>query len=219
MEEIEDYSYMPSQLKEHCEYSRIGGKNMSTTKPIKNLKELERLKNYYLKQAPNLRNFTLICIGINTALRISDIRLLKWNDVYDFSTKQFREHIVLTEQKTKKLNSIAINKNLKQALSIYKKSKSVISPNSYLFTGNGRSTPISRSQAFRIIRKAAEKVNITEPVSCHSLRKTFGYHAWRTGIAPVIIMHIYNHSSFQITKRYLGIDQDDKDAVFRNVNL
>lgn len=192
---------------------------MSTTKPIKNLTELERLKNYYLKQAPNLRNFTLISVGVNTALRISDIRLLKWNDVFDFSTKKFREHLVLMEQKTKKVNSIAINKNLKQALSLYKKSLSVVSPDAYLFTGNGRSTPISRSQAFRIIQKAAEKVHLTEPVSCHSLRKTFGYHAWRTGIAPVIIMNIYNHSSFQITKRYLGIDQDDKDDVFRHVNL
>lgn len=192
---------------------------MSTTKPIKNLTELERLKNYYLKQAPNLRNFTLISIGLNTALRISDIRLLKWKDVFDFSTMQFREHIVLTEQKTKKVNSIAINHNLRQALSFYQESLSGILPDSYLFTGNGRTSPISRSQAFRIIRKAAEKVNLTEPVSCHSLRKTFGYHAWRTGIAPVIIMNIYNHSSFQITKRYLGIDQDDKDDVFRNVNL
>lgn len=192
---------------------------MSTTKPIKNLTELEQLKEYYLNQAPNLRNFTLISMGVNTALRISDIRLLKWNDVYDFSKKEFRDHIILTEQKTKKLNSIAINKNLKQALSLYQKSKSIILPDSYIFTGNGRNTPISRSQAFRIIRNASEKANLTEPVSCHSLRKTFGYHAWRTGIAPAVIMHIYNHSSFQITKRYLGIDQDDKDDVFRHINL
>lgn len=192
---------------------------MSTTKPIKNLAELERLKDYYLYQAPNLRNYTLITTGLNTALRISDIRLLKWNDVYDFTLNQFKGHIILTEQKTKKLTSIAINANLNHALSLYKNEKKSISPETYLFTGNGRKEPISRSQAFRIIRKAAEEVNLSEPVSCHSLRKTFGYHAWRAGIAPIIIMHIYNHSSFQITKRYLGIDQDDKDDVFRHINL
>ena len=32
-------------------------------------------------------------------------------------------------------------------------------------------------------------------------------------------MEIYNHSSYQITKRYLGIEQDDKDKVFLNMNL
>ena len=32
-------------------------------------------------------------------------------------------------------------------------------------------------------------------------------------------MTIYNHSSLDITKRYLSIDQDDKDKVFLEINL
>ena len=32
-----------------------------------------------------------------------------------------------------------------------------------------------------------------------------------------MLMDIYNHSSYQITKRYLGIDQDDKDQVFEKI--
>lgn len=32
-------------------------------------------------------------------------------------------------------------------------------------------------------------------------------------------MNIFNHSSFQVTKRYLGIAQDDKDEVFLCVEL
>ena len=32
-------------------------------------------------------------------------------------------------------------------------------------------------------------------------------------------MSIYNHSSIEITKRYLSIDQDDKDKVFLTMNL
>ena len=33
------------------------------------------------------------------------------------------------------------------------------------------------------------------------------------------LWNIYNHSSYEITKRYLGIKQDDKDSVFLKVNL
>ena len=50
-------------------------------------------------------------------------------------------------------------------------------------------------------------------------RSTFGYHAWKQGTPPALLMNIYNHSSYQITKRYLGIEQDDRDDVFKNISL
>ena len=71
----------------------------------------------------------------------------------------------------------------------------------------------------RIIKKAADELHIEGIISCHSLRKTFGYHAWKKGTPPAVIMTIYNHSSLDITKRYLSIDQDDKDKVFLEINL
>ena len=32
-------------------------------------------------------------------------------------------------------------------------------------------------------------------------------------------MSIYNHSAYGITKRYLCIDQDDKDEVFAKIKI
>lgn len=192
---------------------------MSTAQPIRNLEDLENLKNYYLTVQPNLRNYTLISTGINTALRISDILPLKWQDVYNFETKTFRQHIVLTEQKTGKDTCIAINQNLRYALSQYKVSLNAPAPENYIFYGKTPSAHLSRSQAFRIITNACEKLQISGHISCHSLRKTFGYHAWSNGADPALLMIIFNHSSFSVTKRYLGIEQDDKDQIFLNLNL
>jgi site-specific recombinase XerD len=90
-------------------------------------------------------------------------------------------------------------------------------PDAFLFENPNTKLAISRVQAYRVIRAAAEAINLQFRVSCHSLRKTFGYHAWKSGVSPVVIMEIYNHSSFAVTRRYLGVSQDDKDEVYRSL--
>lgn len=79
--------------------------------------------------------------------------------------------------------------------------------------------PIDRVPAYRIIKEAATAAGLDEHVSCHSLRKTFGYFAWKQGVPPAMLMDIYNHSSYKITRRYLGIEQEDKDNVFKSIKL
>lgn len=193
---------------------------MSATRPIKDKEELNMLKDFYQTKEKNPRNNALIHIGINTALRISDLLQLKWKDIYDFSRNAFRSHIVLTEQKTKKETVIAVNKNALAAFRQYMESLENIQPEDYVFPGRyGASRPLSRSQAFRVIIHAAESLRLEKGVSCHSMRKTFGYHAYKAGISPAVLMEIFNHSSYDITRRYLGIEQDDKDDAFLNINL
>lgn len=192
---------------------------MSTTQPIRNLEQLETLKRYYEITEPHPRNSLLIHLGINTALRISDLLHLTWKDVYDFHTKALQDHLNITEQKTGKKNSIALNDNARLALNTFFQITKYNHPDDFLFQGKNRNQPLSRYQAYRIIKKAAAHAHLQGNISCHSLRKTFGYHAWKSGAQPVLLMNIYNHSSFQITKHYLGIDQDDKDQIFLDVNL
>lgn len=192
---------------------------MNTAQPIKDLEDLEHFKQYYREVRPNLRNYTLLTIGLNTALRVSDLLSLQWQQVYDFVGGNFRSHIILVEQKTGKHSQIYINDSLLQALTLYKEvleQDGRIRPEQYLIS-NHRQIPLSRSQAWRIIKTAADNCNISGVISPHSLRKTFGYHACRQGIRPAMLMEVFNHSSFEVTRRYLGIEQDDRDEVFRNI--
>jgi len=75
---------------------------------------------------------------------------------------------------------------------------------------------ITRMQASRIVSEVAKAVKIPLKVSPHSLRKTFGYHAWKNGTSPALIIEIYNHSSYTVTKT--GISQDDKNTVYKEMD-
>ena len=192
---------------------------MGTTQPIRAKDDLELFLDYYKKEKPSPRNYALIILGLNTALRISDILHLTWEDIYDFKKRDFRTHLCIYEKKTGKHNTVILNTKAKEALLLYKASREIL-PYDYIFTKTTDFTsPLSRSQAYRIIRRAAEETLHIDNISCHSLRKTFGYHAWKQGTPPALLMDIYNHSSYRITKRYLGIEQDEKDDIFLNIYI
>ncbi len=192
---------------------------MSTTQPIRKAEEINALKNYFLHEKRNLRNYALVCLGINSALRISDLLSLTWDDVYDFTNGRFQKHITIIESKTGKQTNNALNQNATQALILYKNSLPDVNGASFLFPGQKAGKALSRFQAYRILNSAGRELHFEAALSCHSLRKTFGYHAWKMGVQPAVLMNIFNHSSFQVTKRYLGIDQDEIDQVFLDVNL
>ena len=188
------------------------------THPIKNKKDIKLMEAYFLERE-EWRNYTLFVLGINTSLRISDLLNLKWKDVYDFSTQSFKKHLHVLEQKTHKWRYIALNENATNCLLFFMQ-KTEKYPDVYIFKSNrGINRPINRNQAYIIIKNAATTLGLPGNISCHSLRKTFGYHAWRQGVPPAVIMDIYNHSNMAVTKIYLSIDQDEKDEVFYSINL
>jgi integrase len=188
---------------------------MATTEPIRDKKQLKELAGYWLKRG-NLRNYTMIVLGVCTALRTGDLLRLTWNDVYDEAGGAFRSHVTLTERKTGKQKIVALNRQALKVLRSYLPHRR----GRYIFANNRKDAKaISRVQAWRIVREAAEAIKIAGCIACHSLRKTFGYFAWKAGVLPVMLMDIYTHSSFEITRRYLGITQDDRDKVYLNMAL
>ena len=176
---------------------------MNTAQPIRSEQELKDFMNFYEQVQYHPRNQLLLTMGLNTALRISDL--------------------LSVEAKTGKASNIYLNEKITVQLQKYYQFLASgrsfkISGDAYLFCGKD-ADPISSVQAYRIIRKAAENSGLSGVISPHSLRKTFGYYAWKQGVPPVLLMEIYHHSSFDITKRYLGIEQDDRDEVFRKICL
>jgi len=191
---------------------------MATTEPIRDKRQIKEMASFYLKQG-KLRNYLLIVMGVHTGLRVSDLLRLRRGDVYDFDSGCFRSHLTLTERKTGKTKTLALNKKVLAALALCFGGEIGCSED-FLFPNNRKkSASIGRVQAWRIVKKAAQAIGVAGCIGCHSLRKTLGYHAWKAGVAAVLLMDIFNHSNFETTKRYLGVSQDERDKVYLSLAL
>ena len=189
---------------------------MSATQPIRCKSHVRKIVAFYLKRG-QIRNHVLIVLGVYTGLRISDLLKLSWDDVYDFDRKCVKQSVCISEKKTGKLRVIAFNKAVVRALALFAVSNAV--PDRALIVNPFTGFAISRIQAYRIVRAAADALAVCGRVSCHSLRKTFGYHVWKSGASPMVIMDIFNHSSLGVTMLYIGITQDDRDKIYMGLSF
>ncbi|ACB86500.1 site-specific integrase [Natranaerobius thermophilus] len=187
---------------------------MNHVSPIKDLKKIDHIKRI-LKQK-NKRDYCLFVLGINTGLRISDLLELKVSDLVDENGKP-KKNLELKEKKTGKNKQMILNEKARSAIREYVQD-SKLSLNDSIFKSQ-KGGPISREHAYRVINEAAKAVGIKERVGTHTLRKTFGYHAYINGVDISLIQNIFNHSAPSVTLRYIGIEQEDIDDVYININL
>lgn len=58
-----------------------------------------------------------------------------------------------------------------------------------------------------------------EEIGTHTLRKTFGYHFYKKTKDVAMLQDIFNHSAPVVTKRYIGITQDEIDEAIDKFNF
>ncbi|WP_130808278.1 tyrosine-type recombinase/integrase [Senegalia massiliensis] len=190
---------------------------MKLVDPIRDIKKINAMKNYL--KGKDIRDYTMFVLGINIALRISDLLNLKWSDVLKENKRSFKE-VNLIEKKTKKERKIKLNKTSQKALRELLNNSDTLSMDDYIFKSReGNNKPLTRQQALNILKNGAKVVGIEDNVGTHTLRKTWGYHAWKNGFNPALIMENLNHSNLNVTKRYLGIRQDDINDLYDSLNI
>lgn len=177
------------------------------------------MKRMMLKDG-KLREFTVFVLGINFGVRISDLLSLTWKDVYD--NGEFREQISIREKKTGKYKRFALNANCKAALKQLRNEEAPQTEDTYLFlskSNRSKNKPLTRQYVWDFLNKYSRLSGVTERIGTHTLRKTFGYHAYQKGVSLELLQAIFNHSSSKETLRYIGITQDEINEVYVNLNL
>lgn len=185
-----------------------------TVEPIRDKSKIKQMYSYLNGKDPKYG--LLFKFGLNTGLRISDILPVKVNDIY-INNHVFREYFVLKEKKTGKEKKIKINPALRKALEAFVNSNNLTKENYFFASKKGRY--FGRIQAYRILKGSADILGI-ENFGTHSLRKTWGYWTYKISKYNIgLIMDTFNHSSQNITLRYIGINQDEKDELYSLVQF
>jgi integrase len=155
------------------------------------------------------RLFTLLFgIGCYTGLRISDLRTMKYEN--------FRNGCyTIKEKKTGKNRVITFNSDLKDIVK-----RNARKEKGFIFT-NEKGGIISVQYLNNMLKTIATNYGIKGNISCHSLRKTFGRRVWennsKSDAALILLSDLFNHSNTVVTKRYLGITEEEKAQAYINL--
>ena len=156
----------------------------------------------------NYKMSLLIGLGCFTGLRISDILALTWEQI--LNTEEF----TITEKKTGKKRVLRLNPQLQQHIQECHEQIHPLKDTSYILVSQ-KGTVFTIQRINVILKEIKKKYRLkVKNFSCHSLRKTFGRQVYNMNsenseLALVKLMELFNHSSIAITKRYLGLRQEE----------
>lgn len=173
------------------------------------------------------RNKLLFVIGINIGIRASDLRTLRWSFFFDKTSDgiSFKEFYTIQPKKQRKQHKyvkLFFNNAVKAAVEDYV-GKYSVDTDDYLFPSRKGDAPIVEASLWRIIKDAAIEAGIKQNIGSHSLRKTFGFWCWHEAEdknkALIVLQQIFNHSSSQVTLRYISILDDEVEEMFNSICL
>lgn len=171
-----------------------------------------------LERDLRFRDAMLVASGCFLGLRISDILPLRWKDL-------MADDVTVTEKKTGKKRKMRINAELRRHAELCFRELEIEDPSDCILrsSSSDEPRPITRQRACQILREIRDtyRVRSARVFSTHSLRKTFGRRVWqqecdrgRGEQALLLLCDVFGHSNVAITKRYLGIRQEEILSVY-----
>lgn len=195
---------------------------MNFVEPIRDRKKIAQIKNL-LRGQQRFRDLLLFTVGINTALRISDVLQIRIGQ-FVIEHNQVRSRFEVREIKTGKRHDVTVNDSIREALGEYLGAYPDVTStlDNFVFFNsefNHYSAPLKRGRVWEFISSICKEVGLQGHYGTHSLRKTWGYQARMQGVDLALIMYKLNHASLADTKRYIGITDEELEQVVRKLNL
>jgi integrase len=183
----------------------------TVVEPIRHSRQLGQIWTL-LKDNP--RDLLLFVVGTNSGLRVNDIVHLRVRQVRDVPEGGV---VRLTESKTGKTNVLVINKAIHRVLHAYLDQAQYEGDDRWLFVTR-YGTRLTSLYAGRLVQSWCKAIGLEGSYGAHTLRKTWAYHMrvkFKTDWS--LITERLNHSNPAITRRYLGITQDEVVTLLQNI--
>lgn len=180
--------------------------------PFREKRHLEQIREH-LKDKPKER--LLFELGVSNGLRMVDVLSLK---VGQLRGSKVGDVIEVRERKTKKLNYLIIGKNAARWIPRHLAGAD-LKDEDFIFQGRRTGRMLTTIVAGRMIQGWARACGIKGHYGCHSMRKSWAYHARMQGVAWELISRRLNHTDLEMTRRYLGIHEDEIKSMLLSLKI
>ncbi len=152
-----------------------------------------------------------------TALRISDVLSLTWKKI-------MVGKFILNEQKTGKRRPITVSDKTQEVFRQLYQMNGSPDIDSLVFYNKKTKKPYTKQYINQCMKSWKDKYSINVGnFSSHSFRKSFGREYWdKNGCsdrALTMLSEIYNHSDVSITRRYLGIRDEEVSEAYQMIEV
>lgn len=155
----------------------------------------------------------LVACGSFFGLRISDLLSLSWEQILG-------ESFAINEKKTGKHREIKVNAGVQEHIKECYKALGIKDPHEKCFLN--RYGDVISIRRINVVLKAIKVKYMLKDIqhfSTHSFRKTFGRKVVEMAgenseMALIKLAELFNHSSTSITRRYLGLRQQELSEAY-----
>ena len=193
---------------------------MLTVEAVKTDGQRQQLEHILREHANGQLYLDIWKLGVNVALRISDLLALTMEQCR--AIDPHRLQLTITEQKTKKTRVLTLNAG---AIEVINRRVRDYPGDIWLFQSplpikhRQQAKPASRRSVALAFSNAGKRITPRVNMSTHSMRKTRGYAMHKAGASLETIAETLNHSHPAVTMRYIGLTADDIAQGFHDLVL
>lgn len=153
----------------------------------------------------NGRDHALVRLAYAGGFRVSELTGLRWSDLAEAADGTV---FVTAFGKGAKTRTVRVSAATAKVL---RDLRGAAPASAYVFAG--RKGALNPSQAWRIVRAAAQRAGIEKPVSPHFMRHAHASHALERGVKVTTVRDTLGHSSIAITDRYAHARPEESSGL------